>query len=216
MNSKQYVEQAVQTESRPASIAFGKVGLHATISLAILAGHYVDQVKRCVYYGTPIDVAKVGSILEQIAAVTQFLHAHNNARQLDNPNDLDALPTEAQVPAGVVRAKLENIDVRLLHASVGIFTESGEALEAILKQFETGELDKVNFGEEMGDVSWYQAIGFDASGVDLDENRAKNIAKLRKRYPEKFSAYDALHRDLAAERVILEGAPAANEELKAA
>jgi hypothetical protein len=206
MNSKQYIEQAVQTESIPAQINFGKAGLHASLLLAITVAQYIDQVKRRIYYGTEIDQKKVDGILQQIVGVAQFLCAHNMAGQLTNPNDVDTLPPEAQIPVGLIKADLANLDVRLLHAGVGIFTESGEALEALLAQFETGELDKVNFGEEMGDISWYQAIGFHASGGDLDECRAKNIAKLRKRYPEKFSTYDAVHRDLAGERAILEGA----------
>jgi hypothetical protein len=206
MNSKQYIEQAVQTESIPAQINFGTAGLHASMALAILTARYMDLVKRRIYYGTEIDQKAVEGIVQQILGVAQFLGAHNQVGQLANPHDVQELPSGAQIPAELVKASLSNLDVRLLHAGIGIFTESGEALEALMKQFETGELDNVNFGEEMGDISWYQAIGFHASGVDLDECRAKNIAKLRKRYPEKFSAYDATHRDLAGERTILEGA----------
>jgi hypothetical protein len=99
---------------------------------------------------------------------------------------------------------LSNINIRLLHAALGCFTESAELIEPLQAQYVTGVLDKVNFGEEVGDIEWYQAIGFDESGVSEAECREKNIAKLRKRYPNKFDAVDAVNRDLNAERAILE------------
>ncbi len=79
-------------------------------------------------------------------------------------------------------------------------------VEAIKKQYETGELDVVNFGEELGDCDWYKAIGHDASGVSEEEARVKNIAKLhKKRYKNGFSEDAAINRDLTGERAILEG-----------
>jgi NTP pyrophosphatase (non-canonical NTP hydrolase) len=223
MNSKEYVDQAISTESRPAHIAFGTVGLHAVLSLAVVTSKLLDRAKRKIYYGTPLNQEEVAAMLQQIAGTANFLFSHNQAGQLDNPLDADSLPSDAQVPVGILRAKLSNLNPRLLHAGVGLFTESGEALEALLIALETGKFDPVNFAEELGDMQWYTAVGVDAAGADLDDIRAKNIAKLRARFPEKFSAYDAQHenRDLAKERAVLEGdvidvAPAANDETKAA
>lgn len=44
-------------------------------------------------------------------------------------------------------------------------------------------------------------------GIDLEDGMEKNIAKLRKRYPDKFSNEKALNRDLDQERKALEGLP---------
>jgi len=206
MNSKQYTDQAVQTESRPSHIAFGTVGLHAVLSLAILSTKIADIAKRKIYYGTAMNPEEVSAILQSVGATAQFLFSHNQAGQLDNPLDVDALPSDAQVPVGILRAKLANVNPRILHAGLGLFTESGEALELILKALETGAFDTVGWGEEVGgDIGWYQATGMDAAGLSIDDAREKNIAKLRKRYPDKFTAYDAENRDLAGERAILEG-----------
>lgn len=41
--------------------------------------------------------------------------------------------------------------------------------------------------------------------IDVRETWSKNIDKLRKRYPGKFTAFAALNRDEAAERAVLEG-----------
>lgn len=224
MNSKDYAAQAIATESKPKHIAFGTVGLHAVLSLSVLSAKLADLAKRKIFYGTPLKTEEVGAILQSVAGTAQFLFSHAQSGNLDNPLDTDTLPSDAQVPVGILRAKLSNLDPRLLHAGIGLFTESGEALEALIVALETGKFDPVNWGEEIGgDISWYQAVGLDAAGLDLDEQRVKNIAKLRARFPENFNAYDAQHenRDLAAERAVLEGdkgvAPAANDvEQKAA
>jgi NTP pyrophosphatase (non-canonical NTP hydrolase) len=96
--------------------------------------------------------------------------------------------------------------VRLDHASKGLCTEVGEFTDALKKHVEyNGPLDLVNLAEEIGDIMWYVALACNALGVDLEDVMEKNIAKLRERYPEKFTEYDATHRNLSAERKILEG-----------
>ena len=95
--------------------------------------------------------------------------------------------------------------IRLLHAFMGLETEVGELMDALKKHIFYGKtLDWVNVKEELGDLEWYTAVASDVSQVPLDEILAKNIEKLRKRYPEKFSEELALNRDLKGERTILE------------
>ena len=47
-------------------------------------------------------------------------------------------------------------------------------------------------------------------GVDIEDGLEKNIAKLKKRYPEKFDENLAVNRDLETERKILEGGKISN------
>lgn len=94
---------------------------------------------------------------------------------------------------------------RLLHAGIGLSTESGEFLDALKKHIFYGkELDKVNLAEEMGDLFWYLAIVSDELGVDMEDVMERNIIKLKARYGEKFSEEKAENRDLNTEREILE------------
>ena len=94
--------------------------------------------------------------------------------------------------------------IRLLHAGMGLTTESAEFLDALKKEIYYGkELDKVNLAEEIGDILWYCAIALSELGVS-EEVMKKNIAKLEARYPEKFTEEKAENRDLEAERKILE------------
>lgn len=95
--------------------------------------------------------------------------------------------------------------IRLLHAGMGLATESAEFLDALKKAIYYGkELDKVNLAEEMGDILWYCATALDELGVSFEEVMEKNIAKLEARYPEKFTEEKAENRDLKTERDILE------------
>ena len=94
---------------------------------------------------------------------------------------------------------------RLLHAGIGLSTESGEFLDALKKHIYYGkELDRVNLAEEMGDIFWYLAIACDELGVEFESLMEKNIAKLKARYGDKFSEKSAEQRDLKTEREILE------------
>ena len=94
---------------------------------------------------------------------------------------------------------------RLLHAGMGLATESGEFLDALKKHLFYGkELDKINLGEEIGDLFWYCAIIADELGLHFDEIMNQNINKLRTRYGDKFTEEKAQHRNIKAERKVLE------------
>lgn len=95
--------------------------------------------------------------------------------------------------------------IELLHASLGITTESGE-LTDILKKYilYNKDIDVINFKEELGDLLWYIALACRHLDVSMEEIFAQNNAKLRARYGEKFTAHAALNRDLDKERKVLE------------
>lgn len=94
---------------------------------------------------------------------------------------------------------------RIDHAVMGIVTEAGELMDAVKRvKIYNAELDKVNLAEEAGDLMWYLAILADELGVSFEEIWDKNIRKLKKRFPEKFTEGDAINRDLEKERKELE------------
>jgi len=93
----------------------------------------------------------------------------------------------------------------LLHAAIGIATESGELLDAIKKQLFYGKsLDRTNIKEEVGDLLWYIALLCHSQGWSFEEIMLLNIEKLKARYPDKFEENKAIHRNLPLERLILE------------
>ncbi len=104
-----------------------------------------------------------------------------------------------------IHERLTPQKIRLLHGALGVVTESAEFADAIKKHLFYGKpLDEINLSEEVGDLFWYCAIIADALGDDFHSIMRRNIAKLRARYPNKFTEAEALDRDLSAEREILE------------
>lgn len=117
----------------------------------------------------------------------------------------NALITESKDFEGISARISTTENIRMLHAGVGLATESGEILDQLKKAIFYGKpIDKVNLAEEIGDQMWYLAILADTLGVSFDEIQAKNIAKLKARYGAKFTEAAALNRDLDTERKILE------------
>lgn len=113
----------------------------------------------------------------------------------------DATATESP------RRDLNTVDVhfRTLHAALGIATESGELLDMLKKTIFYGKpFDRTNLIEECGDMFWYVALLCDANEIDLKDILDRNIAKLKARYPEKFTEHAANNRNLEKEREILE------------
>lgn len=114
------------------------------------------------------------------------------------------LPTEQYVDAA---RRLANI-VRLEHAGHGIVTEVGELMDTLKRHIYYGvPLDVVNLKEEAGDLMWYIAILLDelSQRFGITDVLAANIEKLKQRYPNKFSEEDAVNRDVAKERTVIEG-----------
>src|SRR5687767_705976 len=96
---------------------------------------------------------------------------------------------------GPVLERLQNIKtVRLLHAGMGLCTEAGEFLDMLKKHILYGKpLDEVNLKEELGDKLWYTALALDELKTTFEEVMDVNIAKLRARYPNKFTEHDAIN-----------------------
>lgn len=96
--------------------------------------------------------------------------------------------------------------LRLLHGAMGLVTESAEFLDGLKKYFFYGKpLDTTNLKEECGDLFWYLAILADEMGeANFTNMLQQNIAKLKVRYPEKFSEEAAQQRNVSAERDVLE------------
>lgn len=100
---------------------------------------------------------------------------------------------------------INQVDADVLHAALGISTESAELLDAIKKKmFYNKPIDYVNCDEEIGDLLWYIAIYLNAREISFEQVMKQNIAKLKSRYPDKFTSENAINRNVEKERIILE------------
>lgn len=184
---QKYVQAATSTESRVDSIVFNKADLSALLNIAIGIANILDAVKKRVFYNRSYDAA--------------FLTT--NHRLITN--NLEALQRFVRNPEDSNRSEDQITDTRTAHGLLGIFTEAGELVEVLKTLNETGSVDVVNIGEELGDIDWYKAVLADANNLNLEDILATNIKKLEERYKKKkFEAEAANERDLVKERNILE------------
>jgi NTP pyrophosphatase (non-canonical NTP hydrolase) len=86
-------------------------------------------------------------------------------------------------------------DQMLSMTALGLGGESGEAEDMVKKAvFHGHTLDKEKLTKELGDVLWYLAVMAETIGVPMSEVAEKNVAKLKARYPEGFSAERSINR----------------------
>lgn len=206
MTPTEYQRLACVTESIPASINFGTLGLHASLALIVAASEFADGIKKIIFYGKSEADVELGEKLRAVIEAANAVNGlGNDIGTLSDPNDV----SKVTVPDFLADLSLGNLSIRLLHAALGHFTEAGEKLNALGAQFEGRELDVVNYIEEMGDQQWYTAIETDELRVPLESVMSKNIAKLQDKFAGRyksggFTAQEANHRDLGAERQVLE------------
>lgn len=116
-----------------------------------------------------------------------------------------AIRTENTDYLGRAKMLCSETMLRLLHASMGMTTETGEFMDALKRCIIYGEpIDKINIIEELGDLLWYIALATDALDTNIEDVMTRNIAKLRKRYPGNFTTQDGINRDLQQERDALQ------------
>lgn len=90
--------------------------------------------------------------------------------------------------------ELDKKDV-LINGVMGLCGESGEAIDIVKKYLAQGhELDAEHLAKELGDIAWYLAETATAIGYDLEDIFQMNIDKLKRRYPQGFSADNSIYR----------------------
>ena len=188
MDLQKFIADAIRTESQIDKVKVNGRMLFDVLALHIASGQMLDQMKKHIFYEKDYNIDEYGALYQNAASA---LH------------DLQTVPIGGD--AKTMNEEEIEINPRVFHAIVGIATESTELCEALYTGLlNKGQLDDVNLVEENGDIAWYQAILIDELGGDWEDVLIKVIAKLKARYPEKFTSQDAINRDLDKEREILE------------
>ena len=115
----------------------------------------------------------------------------------------NVLRTDCEYNVELYERLLSN--ARMIHAAIGLATESAELLDMLKKHIFYGKpFDKVNAKEECGDASWYIGLAIDDLSTTMNDVLTQNIEKLKLRYPNKFNEDKAINRNVEAERELLE------------
>lgn len=133
---------------------------------------------------------------------TDIRHAKNFAQAKHNPltyiekqHEIGGPINDYQKAALRTASNSDDVASLLPEGCMGLSGEAGECLDILKKYlFQGHELDTEHLAEELGDVAWYLAITAHAIGYSLEEIFAKNIEKLKKRYPDGFEAERSVNR----------------------
>lgn len=179
MKKLDYVQEAHKTASDKFYGERVPLALFITVSDAIIsASENLDCIKKALFYGK------------------EFPHITAPEGQ----QTLESLPAWLSP-----NAEQDGAAINLIHGIIGKVTEAAELLEALQAVAKEGKpFDTVNAIEEIGDGLWYDALALKALGSTFEEAQQINIAKLRRRFPEKFTEESANNRNLEEERKILE------------
>lgn len=182
---------------------------------------YLKQSERTAKRG-PLSFTVVKNLVELIREQIYFQHSGVSAnitkRSLFYKKDdySDVIKTEGEKTTSYLETlikqqeslngiELDQNMIDLIHAELGIRSECCELSQAICTAIlDNTEVDKVNLGEELGDMLWYIALAARAIGTDFETLMQKNIEKLKVRFPDKFTEENAVERDLFSEREVLE------------
>jgi NTP pyrophosphatase (non-canonical NTP hydrolase) len=168
------------------------------LDAAIAALQALDEVKKSLFYGRDNGIAS-----SQDGVVS------------NGTSDLPSRIADAADGGGIPFGPLSLRQATdYIHGALGLATEAGEMLEALRDAIAGKGVDPVNVKEESGDAKWYLAILSMTFGYGWRDDEAVNIAKLRARFPERFTEYDATNRNLTGERDILEQSLPANHRTR--
>lgn len=150
---------------------------------------------------------------QAVAVRAMFSYAANTGEQTEalkkhifynkEPEGLAEL--QGRTYSGPIDLEKFKSNVRIIHGVLGLISEVGEiAQELGMCLFQDHTLDRTNRREELGDLEWYVALLCNAQAFDLGTILEANIAKLKKRFPGRFTEEEAQVRDTAAERSAVE------------
>lgn len=183
MHGPQYHELAMRTAAGPDVLhvpsnpqeldALNREAV-ATLLLYAMAARQLDRLKSILFYGK----TKGGVDMSDLAK-----DLFGSDRQLENADFcIHHIPNP-----------------QFIHAVLGIASEGGELVEDMLVLMTKPPVDKAldildNVVRESGDVDWFQELLATSVGITVDEGRERNIARLSKRFPDKFTAAAAIAR----------------------
>lgn len=174
--------------------------LHMVLGIATETGELCDIFKRNLAYGKEIDKVNLAEEIGDQAWYWSNLATLNNIALQDmvvGEGSEQKLFETASIDDGYVfRLVLKNIESSYQASSLHLHITKNE-LQGLFSQDLFADLIQ----KEVKNLFMIAT----ASGLDFQECLYKNIAKLKVRFPDKFTEEAALNRDLDQERMVLEG-----------
>ncbi|MBD9544229.1 hypothetical protein IB276_32820 [Ensifer sp. ENS04] len=157
------------------------------------------RTRAPVFFPENVSPIYVGLLMESRHKSAELVDAVKRALIYGNTTKLEQLGGKAV--ASNELGLPYHTDVDELHAILGMEGEAGEISEAVLSD-DPRDVIRARIVDESGDFMWYLHLLWDKYGITMGEVLAGNIAKLAKRYPDKFTTDAAVNRNLEAEAAV--------------
>jgi len=154
--------------------------LLCALELAVNVGHLIEFLKKELLHqeylereNQQVDMTRYTELMVDIMSASLM-------NRYETGDQEEALP-------------LEEYQQTLVYMVYGMIGEAGELGEKVQETFNWGT-DRAGFKKELGDTSWYLVRMADELGLNMPDIFEANIAKLQKRYPEKFTPQGSVER----------------------
>jgi len=161
---------------------------HAAYGIVTEVGELFDAYKRHLFYGTELDLV---NLMEEIGDVYWYVAIMARALELDLA-ELDNIEIEKYLDTLNVTLKVE-------HSLSSLICQADTLFSIMATVSSPGELEE-HLYRLVEELVCFATV----HGLQPANCRKANIAKLQKRYPDKFSGEAAVNRDTALERRELE------------
>jgi NTP pyrophosphatase (non-canonical NTP hydrolase) len=204
MNSQEYVKNVLVTEARDFSPVIARMGeiknvrlIHACAGIPSELAEVIEVNRRFESTGS---IDRV-NLMEEISDILWYLGIASDAI-----GQVDFVSGRSPFAAIVVPSDFDLSDHITIFVNE-IATEAGELVDKVVKKsiFYGKVVEDDSIAQHLRTIHQWCVSLLEDTGYTVEHAREINIAKLKKRYGEKFTEAAALDRNLDAERKILEG-----------
>lgn len=142
-----------------------------------------------------------------LGVMTEVVELHDAHDEVNTIEELGDVMWYCALLCRATGSNLEDVwdeDVGAL-AFRNVLTDAGKLLDLVKRQLAYGKpADQLEVNRLVGRIVIGVHVASVLAGSCIEEVCERNIAKLQKRFPEKFTEAAAVNRDVAAEREVLE------------
>lgn len=198
MEFQEYQESAMRTNNDK---GFDLNCLHGVTGMLTELGEVVDAYKRNIWYGTALDVTNVTEEVGDILWYEALLSHTINSTALT----LSPLGEESVVLDLAPSSTITNTDILKLLLEISSDVGSLCLLVATAEDLGIkGETLATGIDMRMYTIHFQLRILCDLTGISMEKAAEVNIAKLKARFPDKFTEEAAVNRNTITERNLLE------------
>ena len=149
------------TQSDPTA-DINQLALHAALTIMRHAGQLAQWCGRKLSHGEVIDPEKVLHLCASLHAMTEYLAISTaNGFLNDRLPDAHLQVALSAVPPEMRQLSLQHLGQSVTCTALGIVGEAGRVVEALLRQYQSGNLNQTDMRDALANIAHYQALASD-------------------------------------------------------